>query len=328
MGAIPVDMAVGANEVRKWVADALDVTGLEVRPLDAMGLSREMWSVTGTREDGRALDGIVKRDTGRGPLSGTMFTPGREAAAMRAVGPAGVAAPTVLAISDDSGMFLMERLAGDTDIDEDPDPGHRAIRDDFARNVAALHRLDTRVLNLPDALALPTVHEAVLANVAAYEQVYRGLVTSEPVVDEAFAMARDLAPVESSAPVLVHGDLGPGNFLYRDGTVTGLIDWEMWHLGHPMDDLASLWFRKCALRRDGDLRVWFDAYARASGATLEADKLRYFRMLTMLRVVVAVLVMQEKDPDRDEGVAKLMLPLLALATGALNNRPADGLPPI
>jgi aminoglycoside phosphotransferase (APT) family kinase protein len=110
--------------------------------------------------------------------------------------------------------------------------------------------------------------------------------------------------------------------------VTGLIDWEMWHLGHPMDDLASLWFRKCALRRDGDLADWFDAYVRAGGMALDTDALRYFRMVTMLRVVVAVLVMQEKDPDRDEGVAKMMLPLLAQAVDALDGRPTDGLPPI
>ena len=321
-------LLTSADEVREWVADALSATALEVRPLDAMGLSREMWSVTGIRPDGRALDGIVKKDTGRGPLSGTMFTPGREAAAMRAVGPTGVAAPTVLAIAGDDRMFLMERLAGATDIDADPDPGHRAIRDDFAANMAALHRLDPVALGLPDAGALPSVHDAVLANVAAYERVYSSLAVTEPAVDDAFALARVLAPAESTAPVLVHGDLGPGNFLYAGGGVTGLIDWEMWHLGDPMDDLASLWFRKCALRRDADLADWFGAYVKAGGTAVDAGKLRYFRMLTMLRVVVAVLVMQEKDPERDEGVAKLMLPLLELATGAVHGRPADGLPPI
>lgn len=321
-------IVTSANEVRDWVGDALGVTALEVRPLDAMGLSREMWAVTGTRADGRALDGIVKRDTGRGPLSGTMFTPGREALAMRAMASTGVAAPAVLGISDDARMFLMERLAGDTDIDGDPDPSHRAIRDDFADNVVALHRLDPVSLDLPDAHTLRTVHDAVLANVAAYEQVYDSLVVTEPVVDDGFAMARALAPAETSAPVLVHGDLGPGNLLFSGGTVTGLIDWEMWHLGHPVDDLASLWFRKCALRQDGDLRDWFEAYAKAGGAVPDDGRLHYFRMLTMLRVVVAVLVMQEKDPDRDEGVAKLMLPLLELATGALDGRPTDGLPAI
>jgi len=318
----------GADEVRLWLGHAVGVVAPEVRPLGATGLSREMWSVAGTWANGRPLDGIVKRDTGRGPLSGTMFTPGREALAMRAVGPTDVAAPAVLAISDDDRMFLMERLVGDTDIDGDPDPNHRALLDDFADNVAALHRLDPVALNLPDARVLPGVRDAVLANVAAYEQVYRALATTEPVVEDAFATAHALAPSEDTAPVLVHGDLGPGNFLFRNAVVTGLIDWEMWHLGHPMDDLASLWFRKCALRRDGDLSDWFDAYVKAGGVVLEADKLCYFRMLTMLRVVVAVLVMQEKDPDRDEGVAKLMLPLLQLATAAVDRRPADGLPAI
>jgi aminoglycoside phosphotransferase (APT) family kinase protein len=233
-----------------------------------------------------------------------------------------VAAPALLAVSDDHGMFAMERLAGGSDVDAAAD--RAAVRDSLIGNAVALHGLGP--LGLPGE---PTVRGATLANVALFRDVYDGLSARQPVVEDAFALATGAAPDDDTAPVLVHGDLGPGNFLFRDGVITGLVDWELWHLGDPMDDLASLWFRTCVLRRDGDLTDWFEAYVKAGGASLDADKLRYFRMVSMLRVVVAVLVMQEKDPDRDEAVAGLMLPLLGLTVDEAAGRATHaGLPPI
>ena len=43
--------------------------------------------------------------------------------------------------------------------------------------------------------------------------------------------------------VLVQGDTGPGNFLYQDGRVTAVVDWELVHWGDPMDDIAWLSLR-------------------------------------------------------------------------------------
>jgi aminoglycoside phosphotransferase (APT) family kinase protein len=42
------------------------------------------------------------------------------------------------------------------------------------------------------------------------------------------------------APVLVHGDVGPGHILVTDGTVSGIIDWSDAHIGDPALDLAWL----------------------------------------------------------------------------------------
>ena len=37
---------------------------------------------------------------------------------------------------------------------------------------------------------------------------------------------------------LVHGDFNPANFLYADGKVTALIDWENSRVGDPREDLG------------------------------------------------------------------------------------------
>lgn len=41
-----------------------------------------------------------------------------------------------------------------------------------------------------------------------------------------------------NADVLLHGDFWPGNILWKDGRVVGIIDWEDARVGDPLEDLA------------------------------------------------------------------------------------------
>lgn len=43
---------------------------------------------------------------------------------------------------------------------------------------------------------------------------------------------------QRNEPVLLHGDYWPGNILWRDGQLVGIIDWEDAHSGDPVEDLA------------------------------------------------------------------------------------------
>lgn len=43
---------------------------------------------------------------------------------------------------------------------------------------------------------------------------------------------------EAPADTLVHGDLGPGHVLVRDGAISGVIDWGATRAGDPAEDLA------------------------------------------------------------------------------------------
>jgi len=48
-------------------------------------------------------------------------------------------------------------------------------------------------------------------------------------------------PDHAGPTVLVQGDTGPGQFLFDNGHITGVIDWELAKFGDPMYDLA--WVR-------------------------------------------------------------------------------------
>lgn len=65
----------------------------------------------------------------------------------------------------------------------------------------------------------------------------RSLLEAIPGTDPDSLDLRTMSP--SRAPVLLHGDFWPGNLLWRDGAISGLIDWEDAALGDPERDLAT-----------------------------------------------------------------------------------------
>ena len=82
---------------------------------------------------------------------------------------------------------------------------------------------------------------------------------------------------EAEAPVrLLWADAGPHNLLVYEGRITGLLDWELAHLGDPLEDLgATVW--AClpgTLERD-DVLAGYEALGRPGGPRA----LRYFEAL-------------------------------------------------
>jgi hypothetical protein len=77
--------------------------------------------------------------------------------------------------------------------------------------------------------------------------------------------------------VLVQGDTGPGNFLYGDGRVNAVLDWELCHYGDPMDDIAWL-----SLRTVQDtfthLPDRLREYAALSGHAIAVERVWYYRV--------------------------------------------------
>jgi aminoglycoside phosphotransferase (APT) family kinase protein len=72
---------------------------------------------------------------------------------------------------------------------------------------------------------------------------------------------------------LVHSDLNPKNLLVdtTSGVVTGLLDWEFAHSGHPFTDLGNvLRFDRRPAYADAVLRAWCE---RRGGTPAEARDL-------------------------------------------------------
>jgi aminoglycoside phosphotransferase (APT) family kinase protein len=96
----------------------------------------------------------------------------------------------------------------------------------------------------------------------------------------------------------VHGDYRLGNFLIeRDAggaRLTGILDWELVHLGDPLEDLA---WCSSALWRAGT--PWAAAllppeefaalYATASGRAIDAARLAFYDVLAIVKMIAIML---------------------------------------
>jgi aminoglycoside phosphotransferase (APT) family kinase protein len=237
------------------------------------GASRETWSFTA---DGRAL--ILRRDPpGRPGLSGSMR---READAMRACQRAGLAVPDVLA--DDDGTVLgtaglvMTHVPGETlarrILRDDEFADARAhLVDDLGVFLAGLHAIDpAEVPGLADVDTLDQywkAYEAVDDTSATFERTHEWLITHRP---------------PRCATTLVHGDLRLGNVIVDAHGLAAAIDWELVHVGDPLEDLGWLCVR--AWRFGAPLEVGgvgtidqlIAAYEGAGGRTVDRDALHWW----------------------------------------------------
>jgi aminoglycoside phosphotransferase (APT) family kinase protein len=205
-------------------------------------------------------------------------------------------------------FYVMERLPGEVPI---PAPGARgegpfdlderaALAPQIARALARLHAVDWKARGLaflgvpalagPDAAARREVERWAA-------RIERSGIAPDPVVVEALVWLRARAPA-SDEVVLLHGDYRLGNWLVeRDGPrtrLTGILDWEMVHLGDPIEDLAwclsHLWRagtpRAAALAAPDELA---ELYAAASGRPVDRERLRFFEVLAVVKMLAIML---------------------------------------
>jgi aminoglycoside phosphotransferase (APT) family kinase protein len=112
----------------------------------------------------------------------------------------------------------------------------------------------------------------------------------QPVIRAAIRWLRRNPPPRAQKISVVHADYRTGNFLYdREGEIRGILDWEMVHLGDPLEDLAwglnPIW-RFAGDERAGGLapreeaiRIW----QKSSGLRAEADALRWWELFSSVK---------------------------------------------
>jgi aminoglycoside phosphotransferase (APT) family kinase protein len=146
-----------------------------------------------------------------------------------------------------------------------------ALLEGLGRAIATWHRLDRRTLGRGLRRRQNDVEQFLTSTleVAAYD-VARLLGFPRRY---AAGWLRAAAPVAALEPVLVHGDVNEGQILVDDDLrVTGILDWETAHLGHPLKDFDFGEWGYGIFAWDGhfDLlrrRLW-EAYAGARGGAL------------------------------------------------------------
>jgi aminoglycoside phosphotransferase (APT) family kinase protein len=263
--------AVG-TELSTMLSQLLD--GAEIHGLHRLsgGASRETWRF---EADGRPL--ILQRQ--RAGDERDMLV---EAGVVRAAGHAGAPVPELIdARRRDDGMAFMvlEAIDGETIarkiLRDDEYAGARArLVGDLGTALARIHRLD--------AGSIQGLHRT--DQVEYYTGVLDQLGQPHPVLELVRNWLIDTRP-ESSRTSLVHGDFRLGNLIVGPDGLRAVIDWELAHLGDPMEDLG--WLCVKAWRFGGEPPVaglgeydeLFAAYEAAGGGAVDPVVVHWWEVL-------------------------------------------------
>lgn len=199
-----------------------------------------------------------------------------EASIIRYARDGGVSAPEViceLEPGDDLGIgFIMRALPGTTEPKTVLSTAAPQLIDEIATALARIHALP-----IEPVAHLPTLDAA--EGVAKLTEQFEAFGGDRPVLALGLAWLRAHLPGPTEAR-LVHGDLRIGNLMTDEGHLSGVLDWELAHLGDPHEDLAfgcmSVWrFGEIDKPAFGlaSLETFFAAYESASGG--KVDRARF-----------------------------------------------------
>lgn len=167
----------------------------------------------------------------------------READVMAVLAEHGIRVPRIHGYCSDPPCIVMDTLADSRDLRQAASDAERsAVARDCMAQVAAMHRLPVAPF-VARGLTLPVGAEAIaLVGLQAYWPLYqRTRRRPEPMLAFVIGWLRRHAPRHRQAARFIQFD--SGQFLFDQGSVTGLYDFEFAMLGDPMVDLATMRMR-------------------------------------------------------------------------------------
>lgn len=314
---------------RNTGAEGITIDGLQ---RSGNGSSRENWPFDASwRQAGSTVHRrlLLRRD----PPSAVVDT-GRatEFALLKALEPTPVPAPVVYWLDDEGTELLRPSMI----VDRHPGRAHRAVlRDknplDLADPVRAqlaeslcgllaqVHQVDVSATGLLDVLPTP-VPDPATAEVDRWERLLSDAeLEPQPVLRWALRWVRDHIPAPPDRLVLVHGDFRPANVLVHNGSVEVLLDWELAHLGDPLDDLgwycAQVYTREHFIPGVWEQSDFLKRYQELTGTTVPAESLLFWQVLSLFRLAVIALqgvrIFCTGETDRPAAPPAALLQLLA-----------------
>jgi len=273
---------------------------------------------------------ILRRD----PPSSLIDTDRRsEYEAYQAFYPTRVAVPEMLWLEEDESwldhpFFMMQELP---DLEARPQV---IVAPPYAEHAEKIGHQKWTILGEiskadPAALGLSAVMPAVALDAAWRRELdyWEGVIdedelSPQPIARAAIRWLRRNPPPPAQRLSVVHGDYRTGNYLYdKTGGIRAILDWEMVHLGDPLEDLAwslSPIFDFAGnglagglIPRDRAIALW----EAASGLRAEPERLKWWEVFTALKgqaIWVGSLQTYVNGSNRD--------PILAIASLTMMNR--------
>ena len=284
------------------------------------GASRETFRVRVNMERGGERGLIFRRD----PVSTLIETDRQiEFAAYRSFRDSNVPVPGALFLETETQwlerpFFVMEEIEGGTAasiLSADPYGPHAAkIGEQFFSILGRIAARDVKSSELAQHSQMPKPGEAWARELAHWEKVIdEDELERQPIARAAIRWMRRNPPPPAQRISIVHGDYRTGNFLHDgQGRIIAILDWEMAHLGDPLEDLAwaldplwshhnpakpagtiagaaaiATWEKASGLKADPKALAWWSTFASLKGLAIWISSAKEFQSGTNTDPVMA-----------------------------------------
>ena len=259
------------------------------------GASRETYRFDATA-NGETRQLILRRDPGGSLIDTESETEYRAYQSVEGVVPV----PQAVALERDGAelerpFFIMERVEGGevaSSFARDPFGAHgEALGEDFFATLGRLAAHDPAGTPLAAHVAAPAPGDCWRVALDYWEGVIdEDAATPLPIVRAAIRRLRAHPPPPAQAIRIVHGDYRSGNVMHDGaGKMRAMFDWEMAHLGDPIEDLGwaldPIWThfepgRVCGMTtRDKAIAAW----QRTSGMGLDPAALDWWALFNSVK---------------------------------------------
>ncbi len=274
----------GEAELKEWISEVFEAEITGWRQISGGNRCRS-WLVDLQGGAGQPPVVYLRYQPPRAP-SAEPYTVWREARIYRAIEGTQVLAPRLLAVHREHQAIITTAAPGRADFRRLSDEGaRRTITSGFIEALVALHALPATDLPI-NGLEVPrSIADCVRQELAIWTAMYEEIGRKDALISFALTWLNQNLPDPEEAPVLVHGDAGPGNFLFENGRLSGLVDWELAHPGDPIEDLA--WFcMRSVMEPVPDFAASLAEYQALSGRRVDRARLLYHRVFVSTRVVI------------------------------------------
>lgn len=286
-------------EIARYLESRLPADSVRVTHLTRIpgGASRETWMFKAVWNGGgerRAQEFVLRRDP---PASLVDSDRTLEFAFYGAFEGTSVPVPRMRWLeADGAGMgapfFVMDRVTGgDTNTRRILEPAYDEARPVLARRMyeilADLHARDWSATGIPAVVDCPAPEGCWRRELGYWEGVIDTYeVNPQPIARAAIRWLRANPPPPPARVAVVHGDYRMGNIIYSRDDVIGVLDFEMAHLGDPLEDLAWSFMEAWEWARDGRKGGIIDrddaiaAYEARAGYTIDRDALHWWEVFS------------------------------------------------
>ena len=291
------------------------------------GASRETYRLLTVTQGGAPRGMILRRDPESSLIDTDRATEYQAYAAAFRSGVIPVPEPLVL---EEDKQFLgqpftlMAEIPGcQTAITSLPDAQRAKIGAQKWTLLGKLAALDVDRIGIVAHMPSPALHECWKREVDYWAGVIaKDALQPQPIAAATIRWLERHPPPPAQKLALVHGDYRSGNFLFDpNGDIKGVLDWEMSHLGDPLEDLAwsldPLWSWPDK-HLAGKLLPRLDAirlFEAASGLRVDLDVFRWWEVFASLK---GLAIWISSTEDFQNGLSKE--PILAMAGWLMTDR--------